>query len=51
VTRGQNVETFEDPATGATLESAWDNPSGEFDEDLYRSITYTNTIPSDPYQG
>lgn len=47
----QNVETFEDPATGATLESAWDNPSGEFDEDLYQSITYTNTIPSDPYPG
>jgi hypothetical protein len=47
----QNVETFEDPATGATLESAWDNPSGEFDEDLYQSITYTNTIPPDPYKG
>jgi hypothetical protein len=43
------VETFEDPATGATLESAWSSP-GEFDEDLYLSTTYTNTIPADPYQ-
>ena len=44
-----SVETFEDPATGATLESAWRSP-GEFDEDLYYSTTYTNTIPADPYQ-
>jgi hypothetical protein len=44
------VETFEDPATGATLESAWNSP-GEFDEDLYLSTTYTDTIPADPYQG
>lgn len=43
------VETFEDPATGATLESAWRSPD-EFDEDLYLSTTYTNTIPADPYQ-
>lgn len=45
-----NVETFEDPKTGATRESAWVNP-GETDEDLYLSITYTNTIPANPYQG
>ncbi|MGH3270226.1 MAG: hypothetical protein ACRDN1_14400, partial [Trebonia sp.] len=44
------VETFEDPATGATLESAWRSP-GELDEDLYLSTTYTNAIPADPYQG
>jgi hypothetical protein len=43
------VETFEDPATGATLESAW-RSSGSFDEDLYLSTAYTNTIPADPYQ-
>lgn len=43
------VETFEDPATGATLESAWRSP-GSFDEDLYLSTTYSNTIPADPYQ-
>jgi len=35
---------------GATLESAWSSP-GEFDEDLYLSTTYSNTIPADPYQG
>jgi hypothetical protein len=49
---GQTVETFENPATGTTLESAWvgRNPAG-LDEDLYQSITYTNTIPPDPYAG
>jgi hypothetical protein len=46
-----NAETFLDPATGATLESAWAYPSGEFDADLYQKITYTNTFPSDPYNG
>jgi len=44
-----NVETFENPATGATLESAWRSP-GSFDEDLYLSTTYTNTIPANPYE-
>lgn len=46
-----NVETFENPGTGATLESAWADRSGGFYEDLYQSITYTNTIPPDPYDG
>jgi hypothetical protein len=46
-----NVETFENPKTGATLESAWQEPNGEFLEDLYLSITYTNHIPANPYQG
>ena len=45
------VETFENPKTGATLESAWIEPSGELLEDLYLSITYTNHIPANPYQG
>jgi hypothetical protein len=44
------VETFENPKTGATLESAWMEPSGEFLEDLYLSITYTNHIPPNPYK-
>jgi hypothetical protein len=44
------VETFENPKTGATLESAWVEPSGEFLEDLYLSITYTNHIPANPYK-
>jgi hypothetical protein len=46
-----DVETFENPRTGATLESAWREPSGEFLEDLYLSIGYTNHLPADPYQG
>ena len=46
-----NVETFENPKTGATLESAWIEPDGELLEDLYLSITYTNHIPPNPYQG
>ena len=45
------VETFENPKTGATLESAWIEPSGELLEDLYLSISYTNHIPANPYQG
>lgn len=45
-----DVETFENPTTGATLESAWDGPSSNFSEDLYLSIAYTNTIPANPYQ-
>ena len=47
----QDVQTFEDPATGATRESAWIGPSGSVAEDLYLSTTYTNTIPADPYKG
>jgi hypothetical protein len=44
-----DVETFENPKTGATLESAWRQASGELDEDLYQSISYTNTAPTSPY--
>jgi hypothetical protein len=47
----ENVETFENPRTGATLESAWLEPTGEFLEDLYLSISYTNQIPANPYHG
>jgi hypothetical protein len=48
---GEKVETFENPKTGATLESAWIEPTGELLEDLYLSISYTDHIPPDPYQG
>jgi hypothetical protein len=48
---GEKVETFENPKTGATLESAWVEPGGELLEDLYLSISYTNQLPPDPYQG
>jgi hypothetical protein len=48
---GDTAEVFEDPATGATLESAWTTNAGGFFEDLYLKITYTSTIPADPYNG
>jgi hypothetical protein len=50
-TYGENVQTFVYPKTGATLESAWTARGGEFVEDLYLSITYTNNVPADVYQG
>ena len=46
----QEVEAFEDAKTGATLESAWVGPSANYAEDLYLSVTYTNTVPPDPYK-
>jgi hypothetical protein len=46
----QTSQTFEDPQTGATLESAWVGPWGIFAEDLYQRIRYTNSIPADPYK-
>ena len=45
-----DVQTFEDAKTGATLESAWRQPSGGFAEDLYLSVSYTSHLPSDPYR-
>ncbi len=51
VVGGTDVQTFENPANGVTLESAWKYSDGSFGEDLYRSISYTDTIPGDPYQG
>jgi hypothetical protein len=50
VTIDQTSQTFEDPQTGATLESAWVGPWGIFAEDLYQSIRYTSSIPADPYK-
>jgi hypothetical protein len=47
----QRIETFENPVTGATLESAWVFLTGDYAEDLYLSITYTNAIPANPYKG
>ena len=50
-TQGENIETFENPKTGATQESAWAPRGGGLVEDLYQSITYTNDVPADVYQG
>jgi hypothetical protein len=44
------TEVFQDPATGATLESAEVSRSGALEgSDLYLSITRSNTIPPNPY--
>ena len=44
-------DTFEDPATGATLQSVYSIPHdiNGYGSDLYQSITYTNSIPPNPY--
>jgi len=48
---GDDAEVFVDPTTGQTIESAWAGPGAYLAEDLYSKITYTNTIPADPYHG
>ncbi len=47
---GEDVQTFENPRTGATLESAWVEQSGEILTDLYLSINYTDNPPLTPPQ-
>lgn len=51
-----NYATFENPSTGATLETLatvpYKGPSqggGGYNRDLYQSISYTNTLPANPY--
>jgi hypothetical protein len=46
----QEVESFEDAKTGATLESAWVGPTANYAEDLCLSVTYTATVAPDPYE-
>jgi hypothetical protein len=43
--------TFENPLTGTTLETLVVNTTGTHYQDLYQSITYTNSIPANPYSG
>jgi hypothetical protein len=52
------TEVFDNPATGATLETAWVTPAdpaqqitASYGSDVYQSITRTNSIPRNPYQG
>jgi hypothetical protein len=54
--RGETTSTFEDPATGAVLESLFVAPAnrangvtGSTDYDLYQSITSSSTLPVNPY--
>lgn len=42
--------TYEDPGTGAVLAQVWKNP-GEVITGVYQPVTYTNSIPSNPYTG
>jgi hypothetical protein len=53
---GETTSTFEDPATGAVLESLFVTPAskstgatGSTDYDLYQSITSSSTLPASPY--
>jgi len=45
-----NVMTFENPKTGATLETASKLPAEGVNQDLYLSIKYSNSVPGNPYQ-
>jgi hypothetical protein len=45
-----NVMTFENAKTGTTLETASQLPDEGLNEDLYLSISYSNSIPANPYQ-
>jgi hypothetical protein len=54
--QGETTSTFEDPATGAVLESLFVTPAnratggtGATDYDLYQSITSSSTLPPNPY--
>jgi hypothetical protein len=46
----QVVEVFLSPKTGAILEDANVGPGQTYSEDLFQSVTYSPTIPADPYQ-
>jgi hypothetical protein len=54
--QGETTSTFEDPATGAVLESLFVTPANpstgataSTDYDLYQSITSSSTLPANPY--
>jgi hypothetical protein len=47
---GVEEQTFENPATGAVLETAFFYGAGKPEgTDLYTSVTSGNTLPGDPY--
>ena len=55
--QGETTSTFENPATGAVLESLFATPAnpaqgvpGSTYYDLYQSITSSSTLPAHPYQ-
>jgi hypothetical protein len=47
----QDTATFEDPATGAVLESLFTGPQIGTSSDVYQSITSSATLPPSPYSG
>jgi hypothetical protein len=47
---GIEDQTFENPKTGAVLETAFVYPDGTKDTDLYLSATSRDTVPPNPYR-
>ena len=43
-------QTFENPKTGAVLETAFAYPDGTKGTDLYLSVTSRDTVPPNPYR-
>ena len=43
-------QTFENPKTGAVLETAFAYPDGTKGTDLYVSFTSRDTVPPNPYR-
>jgi len=47
---GIEDQTFENPKTGAVLETAFIQKDGTKGTDLYLSVTSSNRVPPNPYQ-
>ena len=47
---GIKDQTFENPKTGAVLETAFAYPDGTKGTDLYLSVTSRATVPANPYR-
>jgi len=47
---GVKDQTFENPKTGAVLETAFAYPDGIKGTDLYLSVTSRDTVPPNPYR-
>jgi hypothetical protein len=47
---GIEDQTFENPKTGAVLETAFVYPDGTKGTDLYLSVTSRDTVPPNPYR-
>jgi hypothetical protein len=46
---GVDDQTFQDPSTGAVLETAFFYRNGTTGTDLYKSVTSSDTLPPNPY--